>query len=114
MNAIRGDHVAETVVIVAEEFGKVVQQDQKDAQRSFVQHRNGFAQLGIAEERGQKLEQVNQQLGVHSPSLLLRRNGQQATDKYSVRNDFQPSVRKARSFGGSQNVQSMTERRQYL
>ena len=99
LDAVGRDDVAEAVVVVAQEFGKVVQQDEQDAQRALVQHRDGLAELGVAQERRQEFEQVDEQLGVHAPALLLRSDGQQAADEDPVRHDFQPGVGEAGRFG---------------
>ena len=72
LNAIRRDDIAEAVVVVAQEFGEVVKQNEQHAQGPFVEHRDGLGQLGVSQEWRQKFEQVNQQLGVHPPAFLLR------------------------------------------
>ena len=61
--------VAEVVVVVAEELGKVVQQDEQHPQTAAVQDRDRLGQLGVTQEGGEEVEQVDQQLGVRTPAL---------------------------------------------
>lgn len=41
----------------------------KGAKDYLIQHLSWFCEIGIPQERCQKFEQINQQLGIHSPSL---------------------------------------------
>lgn len=41
----------------------------KGAKDYLIQHLSWFCEISIPQERCQKFEQINQQLGIHSPSL---------------------------------------------
>ena len=113
LDAVGRNDVTEAVVVVTEELREVVQQDQKDPQRTAVQPAvhtsvvgvtntagspvNGFGQLRIPQEGREELEQGCEQLSVHRPPLLLRREGQDPSNEDTMGHDFQPGVSKTRS-----------------
>jgi hypothetical protein len=69
LNAVGGNDVAEAVVVVTQELGEIVQQNQKHTQCSLVEKCNGLVQLCVPQEWRQEFEQVDQQLSIHSPAL---------------------------------------------
>ena len=73
LDAVGRDDVAESVVVVAEKLGKVVQEDEEDAEGAAVESVHGFGEFRVPQERRQELEQVHQQLRVHRPTLLQYR-----------------------------------------
>ncbi|CAN8001118.1 unnamed protein product [Ixodes pacificus] len=92
LDAVGRDQVAETIVVVAQELREVVQQHQQHPQRALREESqlNGLLEVHVAQEWRQKLEQVVEELGKHSPGLLLRREGQHPAQEYSVRDELQP------------------------
>ena len=48
-------------------------------------------------DRIQELEERGEELRVHGPPLLLRRQREDAADEDAVRHDLEPGVREARS-----------------
>lgn len=53
-------HITEAVVIVAQKFGEVMQQNKENAKRTLVKQLHWLIQLGVPEERRQEFEQVHQ------------------------------------------------------
>lgn len=89
LDAVGRDDVTEGVVVVAEELGEVVQQDEQHAQRPLVQQLRRLRQLSVAYERRQELEQVDEQLRVHAPALQAQ---QQACQQTRVLTTPKPSL----------------------
>ncbi len=50
LNARRRNHIAEAVVMVAEELGEIVQQHQQCLERALVQKPNRLGELRVAQE----------------------------------------------------------------
>lgn len=69
LNAVRWNYITEAVVIVTEKFWEVVQKHQQDSQGSFVQQCDRLCKFCIAKKWSQELEQVDEKLSVHSPTL---------------------------------------------
>ncbi|CAN8024690.1 unnamed protein product [Ixodes persulcatus] len=109
LDAVGRDQVAETIVVVAQELRKIVQQHQQHPQRALREELNGLLEVHVAQEWRQKLEQVVEELGKHSPGLLLRREGQHPAQEYSVRNELQPGVGEGRRLAGLQHMQRVAE-----
>lgn len=100
-----------------------------------VEDLHRFVELYIPQERGQVLEEINQQLCVHGPALqeknkiiispkiqeartngeessnvsylLLRRVCEHPGDEDAMGDELQPGVHKAGCFGGSQDVEGI-------
>ena len=56
-----------------------------------------FGELCVPEEWRQELEERGEELRVHGPPLLLRRQREDAADEDAVRHDLEPGVREAGS-----------------
>ncbi len=69
LDTVGWNDITERVVEITEKFREVVQKHQQHAQSSFVQQLRRFGQLRVPQERRQELEEIYQQLRVHSPSL---------------------------------------------
>ena len=95
--AVGRDHVTEAVVVVAQELGEVVQQDEQDAQGAAVQTVHRLGQLCVPQEGRQELEQSGQKVREHRTALLLRRLRQDLPDEHPVGDDLEPGVGEARS-----------------
>ena len=61
--------VAELVVAVAQELGKVVQQHEEETQAALVEQHDRLGELDVAQEGRQELDQLRQQGRVHVPIL---------------------------------------------
>ena len=112
LNAVGGDGVTESVVILAEEFGEIVEEHEQNPQRAFVQFREGACEFCISQERRQKFEKVSKKHGIHGPSLLLR-NSEHAANEDTVAHYLKPGVRKAGALGGPQQVQGLRKGNQH-
>ena len=69
LDASRGYHVAEGEVILAEEFGEVVEEDKEEAQGAPVEVAAGGLKVSTCEERREELEEGEEQLVESGPSL---------------------------------------------
>ena len=56
-----------------------------------------FGELCVPEEWRQELEERGEELRVHGPPLLLRRQREDAADEDAVRHDLEPRVREPRT-----------------
>lgn len=75
---------------------KVVQKYQQHTQSPFVDVRNGFWQLNIAQKRCQKLEMTQKQLSVYRTGTgQIPALWEETTDEIAMANDVQPMVGKA-------------------
>ena len=104
-------------MVVTQELREVVKQDKQHSQGSAVQSEkqsksyyqgnkmtksvilpvDRFGELCVPEEWRQELEERGEELRVHGPPLLLRRQREDAADEDAVRHDLEPGVREARS-----------------
>ena len=57
-----------------------------------------FVDLCVPEEWGQELKEHGEELHIHGPPLLLRRQREDAADEDAVRHDLEPLVREPRSW----------------
>ena len=79
-------------MVVAQKLWEVVEQDEKDTQSAAIQPVDGFGQLGVSQEGREELEESREKVGKHRPALLLRSQGENATEEHTMRHDLQPGV----------------------
>ena len=70
LDAAGGDHIAQREVVLAQELGEVMQQDQEDAQGALVQEADSLGQLSIAQVGLQQAQQGDQEALEVGPALV--------------------------------------------
>jgi len=74
LNAVRWNYITEAIVVITEEFWKVMQKHQQDSQGSLVQESHRLCKFCITKEWSEELEQVNEKLRIHSPALYVKQH----------------------------------------
>ena len=57
LDAMGRNNIAESEVMLAEELGEVVQQDQKEAKSPLIKVSSGWLKVALAKERGKEVEE---------------------------------------------------------
>ena len=114
LDAIGRDDVTEAVMVIAEEFWEIVKQNQENPKCSSIKPVHRFGQFRVTQKWRQELEEVDEQLRIHGPSLLARGLSETPTQKDAMRYDFEPGVSETGSFGEPQDVKHVAIRSQNL
>mmetsp|Transcript_29531 Transcript_29531/g.65382 ORF Transcript_29531/g.65382 Transcript_29531/m.65382 type:complete len:496 (-) Transcript_29531:1158-2645(-) len=103
-----GDGIAQRDVVLTQELGEVVQQNQQQPQSALVQLAHAVRQVRQAQVGLQELEQGDQKHLIQGPALGLGRH-QQLGHKLAVGHQLQPGKCKARHADGLHAVQSQAD-----
>jgi len=106
LDARMGDDITEAEVVVAQELGEVVQQNQKNTQRSLVQGSGRVTHLAANKEGDQEAEQRYKKLLEGCPALAIL-SQQELGHECTVRDQRQPSISESREHKWLQRLESV-------